>query len=320
MGTAASAAAQGSAKRTATTTSASGPVRIAVFMGTVANAYYQADLKGAQAAASKFGGKIVQVYDGGFSATKQYPQIQDAITSGKFDAFVIMPVSGSGIVPLLKTAVAKNIKLVCLLVPCGPSWTTLKPQVPGTYYVGTTYPDNGRYLGQLTISACQGKNPCNVVYMPGILTYGPEPTRLQFFKQTIASHPNIKIVATQQGQYLADPSRTAVQNILQSHPNVNVIVTAGDQMTLGAEQALKAAGVKNVALIGNGASTAGVAAVRAGRWYGTVTLLPYTEGYQGTEMVIAAVKGQNTPTYYNTATAAPPVITKTTAGSFKAQW
>ena len=92
--------------------------------------------------------------------------------------------------------------------------------------------------------------------------------------------PNIKVVAEQEGKYLANTGRTAMQNMLQAHPDVNVAGSSGDQMTAGMEQAVKSAGLTGkVELIGNGASIPGVAAVRAGRWYATVANLPYTEGY-----------------------------------------
>src|SRR5581483_9284007 len=57
------------------------PVRIGVVLSATANTYEQADLKGIQAAAKKFGGKVVKVFDANFVASTQSSQVEDAITS-----------------------------------------------------------------------------------------------------------------------------------------------------------------------------------------------------------------------------------------------
>ena len=140
--------------------------------------------------------------------------------------------------------------------------------------------------------ACAKLNPCNVVYEPGDNTLPAEVVRTGAFNAYLKKHPNIKVLAEQQGQYLAGPGRAAMQNMLEAHPDINVAASSGDQMTAGMAQAVKAAGDSGkVKLIGNGASVPGVAAVKAGQWYATVANVPYTEGYLAAEYAIEAAKG-----------------------------
>ena len=54
---------------------ASGPVKIAVFLSSTENTYEQADLKGVQAAAAKYGGTVVKVFNGNFDASTQSSQV-----------------------------------------------------------------------------------------------------------------------------------------------------------------------------------------------------------------------------------------------------
>ena len=110
---------------------------------------------------------------------------------------------------------------------------------------------------------------------------------------------SIKIVAEQEAQFAADPAVKAMQNILQAQSDISVVATDGDQMTFGAEQAIKTAGRKGIALTGNGGGKLGLTAIRAGRWYGTVYSKPYTMGYLATQYAIKATRGQKVPKQVN---------------------
>src|ERR1700737_2533441 len=69
------------------------PVRIALFVLATANAYSAGHIQGATAEAKKLGATL-KVFDGGFDATKQYNQLQDATTSGQYDAFLVVANDG----------------------------------------------------------------------------------------------------------------------------------------------------------------------------------------------------------------------------------
>jgi ribose transport system substrate-binding protein len=118
------------------------------------------------------------------------------------------------------------------------------------------------------------------------------------------------------------------QNVLQAHPDLNVVVTGGDQMTLGAERAVKAAGkTGQVKLIGSYGSELGVRALREKRWFGDTVSLPYDEGRVAVESIVAAVRGKKLPFGANAGPAIikrlSPIgrlITQQNAKRFKAQW
>lgn len=308
--------------------SANKTVRIAVLLSSTANTYEQADLKGVQAAAKKFGGTVVKVFDAAFDASKQSAQVEDAITSKQYDAFVILPQAGNVIVPQVKDAIKAGIKVVCLLSPCGSNQQSNARQIPGyVTTVGYQFAENGADIAKAIVAACGSLNPCKVAYEPGLLSFSTEKFRTNGITAYLKKHPSIKIVAQQEGKYLANTGRTAMQNILQAHPDVNVAASSGDQMTLGMEQAVKSAGLTGkVALIGNGASVPGVAAVAAGRWYATVANLPYTEGYLGAKYAIMAVNGtplSKIPAFVDDlkySSVGTTVITKANASKFKAEW
>jgi ribose transport system substrate-binding protein len=73
-------------------------------------------------------GATISVLSGDFDPSKQFSQCQDAITTGRYNAFVIYPVDGAGILPCVRQAIAAGIKVVALDSPLGPEFK-IEPQV-----------------------------------------------------------------------------------------------------------------------------------------------------------------------------------------------
>jgi ribose transport system substrate-binding protein len=320
--TGASAASTPAATTTAATASAK-PVRVAFFAFASANTLAAAEYKGIQDTAAKMNASVKE-FDGKGNPQTQVNQLQTAATSGQFDAFVIFPVNGVADAPIVKQAIGKGIKVVATFSTIGKDANSLAPQVPGlSATVATGIDDSGKGIGELTAAACKGSSPCNVAYMPGLSSFFPEVLRLAAFKKEIGRTSSIKLVAVQQGQYAAQPAAAAAQNILQAHPDLNVIATSGDQMTVGAAQAVAAAGKSGkVKLIGDGASKPAVAAIRSGKWFGSYVLLPQTEGRLAAKYAIQAARGQSVPASTRSIALSPigRLATKQTLGSFAGEW
>ena len=77
------------------------PVRLAVFVGAKENTYWTAQLDAATARAEELGA-TVQGFGAEFDPAKQVAQLEDAIASGEYDAFVISSVDGQAVVPALE--------------------------------------------------------------------------------------------------------------------------------------------------------------------------------------------------------------------------
>jgi ribose transport system substrate-binding protein len=305
------------------------PVNIAFFTA-LGNTYLEATLEGLEESAEKGGDVDITTFDSKFDATTQFQQIQDAITLQKFDAFVIWPVDGNALVPVVKQAAAAGIKVVDTNFPIGDDFTTSQPQVEGVDgSVILPASDVGKALGEMTIQACEKEkaDPCKVAEIEGYAGSPFDTAAEEAIQETLKSAPQVEIVANQAGEYLADPAYKAVQNILQANPDIKVITTIGDQMANGAEKAVAAAGLTGkVQIIGEAASVPGVEKVRDGKWFGTVIALPKTEGRIAGEMVIKAARGEAVnPNGVNPVEQAglPPYITQENAKSladFTGEW
>ncbi len=275
-----------------TTSSAGKKANIAFFTAALQNTYTAAALDGMKQAAAPSGTSI-QVFDANYDARKQAAQIQDAITSGKFDGFLILPVDPT-IIPKVKEAIAQKIPVVSHDIPLGTDPSTVKPQVPGqNASVLRAVTDDGKTIGELIVEACADLDPCKVGILTGVPTLPFDKAKIDAVKSVLAEHPSIEVVGTAAGQYLSGPGRKAAQDLLQAHGDMNVLAANGDPMAIGAEQAIKAAGKSDqIKIVGAGATKPGVANVKAGRWVGTTTYLPTTEGRIAMGLLLDAVNGK----------------------------
>ena len=300
------------------------PVRLAFFMASAANAYAQAQLKGVNDAAEAMNA-TVETFDGQFDTQRQYSQLQDAIASGRFDGFIISPNDGNALVPVIEEAIAEGIVVGCVLAPCGPSFDTLEPQIEGqVVYAGIPFKDNGADIGRLVVMACKGKDPCEVAYIPGLPELPLETARLEGFRSVVEQEPNIELTITSAGQYLAETALPVARDVLQANPDIDVIASSGDQMIVGAEQAVRDAGLEGqVALVGNGGSQIAIDAIKEGRWFGTAAAYPYSEGKVATEFVIRAIRGEDVePQGFGSQDLGEvgPLITQENVDQFEPQW
>jgi ribose transport system substrate-binding protein len=252
------------------------PLHLAWFGFCSCNSYSQSEAQGLQTYLKKLNdGSTFTSFDGNFSATTQVSQIEDAITSQKYNAFVVGPIDGASVVPAVKQAVAAGIKVGAIGYPVGPSFTiTDRPQLPGVVMslVNNPIPD-GTVTASRVNALCAGINPCNVVVLTGVRTEAAEGIRYNAVKQTLK--PNVKIVSTCDGNFTEAGGLTCMQNALQITRHINVVMTpSGDQMLSGAQQALGAEGIKIgdqnsqglFKFVGTGADQQAVNEIRAGLW------------------------------------------------------
>jgi ribose transport system substrate-binding protein len=269
-------------------------------------------------------GATISVLSGDFDPSKQFSQCQDAITTGRYNAFVIYPVDGAGILPCVRQAIAAGIKVVALDSPLGPEFK-IEPQVEGlTGSVLFPEPDDAEASFSMVKKACEGKDLCNTVYIIGSRAAAYDAAKLKEINRLYAENPTIKLVASGASDYSADGGLRVARDILVANQDIHVIFANDDDTIIGVEQAVSDTPLKGkVALIGSGASYIGVERIRAGRWFGSKVSLPQTNAEIAVTMAIDAVNGK---AIEKSAVSVPeispvgPVVTRENADKFEAQW
>lgn len=272
-------------------------------------------------------GGTVQAFDAGFDPAEQLNQIQDAITAGGFQAFIIYSVDGVGVTVGVDAAAAAGISVIALDAPINADRKTLVPYENVAGQIARTGDGDGKYIGQAIVMACENIDPCKVAFLIGFQGFPLDLDRQAAVEAIIKEHANISLVSVQAADYTAEKGNTVTTDILQANPDLNVIASVGDQMIVGAELAVEDANLTGkVALIGQGGSKDGYAAVSEGRWFATIANLPYTNGQIAAQMALQAIKGDliiRSVDMYNQAPPLPasgPIITKDSAKDFTPQW
>ena len=294
-------------------------VRIAYLSFAVANSYDAPMLAAAQTVA-KGNNSTIKVFDANNDPKKQFAQLQTATSSGDYDAIIVQPIFGTGLITGVQDAIAAGKKVVNMDQILGKDLSTDQPQVDGlsgnVVFVPT---EIGTKLGKLVTQACQEKSldPCNVGYLFDIKASALDVAIKKSFDAAIAGSP-VKVVAQGESFFTPALGLKAAQNMLQAHSDMNLIV-GSDQ---GIEGAITAIGKKKVILVGYGGSATGIQGVAAGKWYGDVAQLPASEGRLAAEAAIKAVRTGAKAGGVNPVADLPDegVVTKANADQFTGEW
>jgi ribose transport system substrate-binding protein len=266
---------------------------IAYLSASSANTWLGASKAAMDAIAAENGMSIVE-FDGQFDAALQTTQLQDVIASGQYDGMVVVGIDGTALIPDLQAANEAGMKIVALNQLIGDRFDTADPQDPSISASVLAPPlRSGERLGRLTLMACEGVDPCNVVYFYGIKGI-PLDVAIKEGFDAVVEGSTVNIVAEGEGQYLGpDVGLAQMQDILTAVGDTQIDVVVGaDQPKQGAEIALSDAGLlDSVKVIGFGGSTPALEAVADGRWFGDLMGAPYTEGELAINAMIDALAG-----------------------------
>lgn len=93
--------------------------------------------------------------------------------------------------------------------------------------------------------------------------------RSKAFHEVIDVYSGLKMVAQQTADWDQTEAYDKTETIIQSHPNIKGIICGNDTMAVGAAAAIKASGLKNVAIIGVDGSDDAAQQIKLGNMTGT---------------------------------------------------
>ena len=170
---------------------------------------------------------------------KQANQIQ-AIRSyiqQKVDVIAFSPVVESGWDPVLTEA--RNAKIPVILTD-----RSVDSKDTSLYktFLGSDFVKEGNKAGAWLVKDA-GSTPTNVVEITGTTGSAPAIDRGKGFRDAIAGHSNIKIIASQTGDFTRAGGKQVMEAFLKAHKDINVLYAHNDDEGLGALEAIKAAGL-----------------------------------------------------------------------------
>lgn len=270
----------------------SGGARIALLLASSANAGSTAVAAGVQDQADDAGAEV-DVLSADFDPQRQFSQMQDAITTGKYDGILVQPLDGSSICGAVGQAVAAGIAVGSVNSAIGTDFSSPDSDCDGvSASVVRPFAEHGRVMGELTVQACEGLGaaPCEIGFLrtaPGVPF---DAAIFDGFQDAIAGSDNIEIVAEGNSQASREGGFTAIQQMLAAEPTISVLV-GPEQSLLGGLPSIEAAGLdREVLLVGVGGTTQGIAAVQDGTLFGVSFSAPRSEGSRALSDLLEASK------------------------------
>jgi simple sugar transport system substrate-binding protein len=158
----------------------------------------------------------------------------------KVDVIAFSPVVESGWDTVLKEAKDAGIPVILTDRAVDSKDTSLYKT-----FIGSDFVEEGRKAGQWLVEATKdAQGDVNIVQLEGTTGSAPANDRMAGFKEVIKDHPNLKIIASQTGDFTRAKGKEVMQAFLQAHKKIDVLYAHNDDMALGAIQAIEAAGLK----------------------------------------------------------------------------
>ena len=108
-------------------------------------------------------------------------------------------------------------------------------------FIGSDFVEEGRKAGEWLVKEV-GSTETNVVELEGTTGAAPAIDRKEGFAEATKGAPNIKVIASQTGDFTRSGGKEVMEAFLKSHPDIDVVYAHNDDMGLGAIEAIEAAG------------------------------------------------------------------------------
>lgn len=165
---------------------------------------------------------------------KQVTDIQGMINQG-VQLLIVAPLNADGLQPAFDAAREKGIPVVTIdrLVNSEPCTDYLA-------FIGSDFVSQGQRAAQALIEQTGGEG--KVVILLGSSGNGVTTDRTDGFVEELKKAPGLEIVAQQTANFARTDGQTVMASLLQAHPDITAVYAENDEMGIGAETAIAAAG------------------------------------------------------------------------------
>jgi ribose transport system substrate-binding protein len=176
------------------------------------------------------------VTDAQGQTSKQVSDVEDLIAR-RVKAIFLAPREFEGLAPAIQAAKRAGIPVFLI-----DREAAGKPGEDYVTFIGSNFVEEGQRAGEWLVKQTNGK--ASIVELTGSAGSSVANDRSKGFKDAIKDHPDMKIIASQDGDFNRALAQKTMQNIIQSlGKQITVVYAHNDEMALGAIQALKDAGM-----------------------------------------------------------------------------
>lgn len=265
--------------------------KIALVMKTLTNPFFIEMEKGARKAESEFGIDLIVKTGAKETSIEQQISIIEELINSKVDAIVIAPGSSTDLMPVLKKAQDKNIKIVNVdnMLDREVSNSIGLKDVP---FISVNN-EEAAYESVKYISD-KIKTPTEVAILEGIEGADNAENRKNGAMRAFNENPNIKIVASETANWKIDEAESVTRDIFAKHPDIGAMFCANDMMALGAMHYLDTTN-KNVLIAGFDDLDEVQKAIENGNMQATINQQADIQGYTGIKYAVEMLNGKSEP-------------------------
>lgn len=165
-------------------------------------------------------------------------------------------------------------------------------------FVGADFVEEGRRAGKWVVEQyASAPGPVSIVQLEGTTGADPAIERNSGFADAIAANPNLKVIASQSGDFTRSGGKQVMEAFLKAHPKIDLVFAQNDDMGLGAMEAIETAGLtpgKDVKIVAVDATRDGMQALADGKFNYIVECNPLL-GPQLMDLAKKVVAGEPVP-------------------------
>lgn len=226
--------------------------------------------------------KIVYV-DAQNDSSKQLAQVENFIRQ-EVNAIIVKPVDTEAMTPMLEQANDANIPLIGVNA-------LFKGVEDAASFVGSESKEAGILEMEGVAKLLNGKG--NIAIMNGGLGHEAQINRTAGYKEVIAKYPDMKIVSEGSAEWDRSKAMNLMENWLSSGRKIDAVVANNDEMAIGAQNAIEAAGKQDqIVVAGVDATPDALDEIKSGSLDLTVFQDAKGQGSMAIETAIKIAKGE----------------------------
>lgn len=237
-----------------------------------------------QAEACRHSNLKLVVLDGNVDVGKQNNDVRDLLARG-VDAVLMSPVESAALAPAARAVMAAKLPLI-----------VMDRDVPSekTLFIGQSNVTMAEGVAEKMAKDLGGKG--NIVVITGLKGSSPAVDRNQGMLNVLAKYPNIKVLATGDGQWIRDPSVPLMEDFLTAYPKIDAVFSHAEESAWGAQLAIARAKrcTDNIRHYTFDGSNAGFKAVKAGTFQADGNYTPFIADI-GLRAAVYTLMGKSIP-------------------------
>ncbi len=253
-------------------------VTIGFSISTLSNPFFTTMSDAAVAKGDELGVKV-NVVDAADDSAKQMTDIEDLVSQGA-DVVIINPVDSDAISSSVEYLNEKEIPVVT--VDRAANGGEVKAMVSSDNKLG------GKLAGEYAKELLGGSG--KVAILEGVPGASATIERGEGFEKEVDG--SLEVVAKQTANFDRAEALKVTEDIISSNKDINLIFAHNDEMALGAQEALRAAGRDDVYVIGFDAIDDAKTSIKNGELDATVEQQPALMGEKAIEVALSIVNGE----------------------------